>query len=131
MSTSGRSDNSLQLAVWRSIGKAETAPCQTRDCPGVMRVLGRKAVCPVCGNSYQRDKPHRSSRLVVEFTDLDVASMLAHARHCDPRDFAILGFLASGFRRSEVVGGDDNGVILPGVHAEDIQLKQQGVRVVG
>src|SRR6267143_5110615 len=119
------------MAQWTVVGEAAAVPCQTSDCPGTMRIVGRRGVCPVCGKTYQREKPRHSSRLIVELTDLDVARMLAHALRCDPRDFAILGFLASGFRRSEVVGGDDNMVMLPGVHVEDVLLDQQGVRVVG
>lgn len=120
----------VQVTDWRPVGKAETAKCPTPDCPGQLILTGRKGVCPVCKTTYQRDKPKHNSRKVVELTDIDMARILAHAKHL-PSDFAILGFLASGFRRSETVGGDDNGVLLPGVHVEDILLEQSAVRITG
>src|SRR2546426_5187737 len=119
----------MTAAAWALVDKAVKEPCPS--CNAEMSVFGRRALCPACGASYLRQKPLRSNRLVVELTDVDVSRMLAHARRRDLRDFAILGFLASDFRRSEVVGGDDNGVLLPGIYVEDILLEQQGCRVVG
>ena len=121
----------MQLAEWRRVGAAATIPCRTRDCPGQMTVTGRLATCPVCKTTYERERPTHSHRTVLDLTDANVAAILARLAD-EPRDFAICGFLLSGFRESEVVGGrGDNDVLLPGVAREDIRLEEEACWVVG
>ena len=105
--------------------------CKNPGCPGVLLTIGRRSICSVCRQISSAPRVKHQERRKTDLSDPQVIDMLALARSRNTRDFTILGFLASGFRRSEIVGGDDNGVTLPGVQVGDVHVDEEYVWVHG
>jgi len=99
--------------------------CKNPGCHGILLTIGRRSICSVCRQITSAPRVKHQERRKTDLSDQQVVDMLALARSRNPRDFTILGFLASGFRRSEIVGGDDNGVTLPGVQVEDVHVDEE------
>lgn len=119
-------NNQVWVPVENPVAAGHCPNCNTE-----MVLIGRSAYCEKCRQQFKKQKKPVKHRPVVDLTTKDVLEMLTIAGEESPRDFTLLGFMASSLRESEVVGGDGKRVKLPGLQIEDLRLEKEAVWVSG